>query len=228
LSRKAQDVWDFVDSLLLPTAPTIFTHAEIAADPVGRNTQLGYYTNFVNLLNLSALAVPAGMRGDGLPFGVTFIAPAMAEESLLATAAHFAGGTAAMPARGHVDVAVVGAHLSGQPLNHQLTSRGAFLVETAKTAPEYRFYALPGSAPPKPGLRREPGFAGPGIEVEVWRMPEAEFGGFVALIPPPLGIGTVMLQNGKNVKCFIAEPYGLEGAQEITSYGGWRAYLAGQ
>lgn len=225
LARAAHAAWDSMDAMLLPTTGTIFTHAQIAEDPIGRNTQLGYYTNFVNLLDLSALAIPAGLRANGLPFGVTLIAPAMAEASLVATAQHLAGEPAAIPQQGWIDVAVLGAHLSGQPLNHQLTSRGAFLVETTRTAADYRFYALTGSVPAKPGLRREPGFAGPGIELEIWRVPSAEFGSFVAAIPPPLGIGTVSLANGASVKCFIAEGYALAEAREITSFGGWRKYL---
>jgi allophanate hydrolase len=216
-----------MDCLLLPTTGTTFTHAQIAEDPIGRNTQLGYYTNFVNLLDLSALAIPAGFRPNGLPFGITLIAPAMAEQSLTATAQVFLNETATTPTpKGFVEVAVVGAHLTGMPLNWQLTQRGAFLSEATRTAPDYRFYALANTTPPKPGLERVPGIQGPGIEVEVWSIPEAEFGGFVAAIPSPLGIGTVTLASGRDVKCFIAEPYALAAAKDITSFGGWRAYMA--
>ncbi|MBM3758971.1 MAG: allophanate hydrolase [Acidobacteria bacterium] len=227
LRRATQAQWARMDCLLLPTTGTTFTHAQIAEDPIGRNTQLGYYTNFVNLLDLSALAIPAGFRPNGLPFGVTLIAPAMAEQSLTATALRFLNlePKAELPA-GFLEVAVVGAHLTGMPLNHQLTSRGAFLRETTRTSPEYRFYALANTTPPKPGLEYTPGFLGPGIEVELWAIPKTEFGSFVAEIPPPLGIGTVKLIDGRNIKCFIAEPYALAAATDITKFGGWRAYMA--
>jgi allophanate hydrolase len=226
LRKTTASVWAAFDVMLLPTTGTIFTHAQVSEDPVGRNSQLGLYTNFVNLLDLSALAIPAGFRPNGLPFGVTLIAPAMAESSLTATARHWQGERSAPSTKGFVDVAVLGAHLRGQPLNWQLTSRGAWLKETTKTAKEYRFFALANSQPPKPGLVRQPGFAGPGIELEIWSVPEAEFGSFVAAIPSPLGIGTVELIDGRLVKCFLAENYALEGAKEITALGAWRAYLA--
>lgn len=231
LRRTSEAQWAHMDLMLLPTTGTIFTKAEIAAEPIARNTQLGYYTNFVNLLDLSALAIPAGFRPNGLPFGVTLVAPAMAEEALTATAAHFLSQPISQPIsmaipHGFVEVAVLGAHLTGQPLNWQLTQRGGYLVETTRTASDYRFYALANSTPAKPGLIHTPGFTGPGIEVEIWALPATEFGSFVALIPPPLGIGTVQLASGRAIKCFLAEPSGLEGARDITSLGGWRAYLA--
>jgi allophanate hydrolase len=227
LRRATEAQWAQMDCLLLPTTGTTFTHAQIAEDPIGRNTQLGYYTNFVNLLDLSALAIPAGFRPNGLPFGITLIAPAMAEQSLTATALRFLNleATPDLP-NGFTEVAVVGAHLTGMPLNHQLTSRGAYLRETTRTSPEYRFYALANTTPPKPGLEYTPGFLGPGIEVEVWAIPKTEFGAFVAEIPPPLGIGTAKLIDGRNVKCFIAEPYAIANATDITKFGGWRAYMA--
>jgi allophanate hydrolase len=226
LQRACLEQWPRMDCMLLPTTPTIFTHAQIAEDPIGRNTQLGYYTNFVNLLDLSAVAIPAGRRPNGLPFGITLVAPAMAEPALLATAELFFGGKArkSFPA-GFVEVAVVGAHLSGMPLNGQLTTRGAYLVEATRTAPSYRLYALANTTPPKPGLEYQPGFSGPGIEVELWAIPSAEFGSFVAEIPAPLGIGNALLADGRSVKCFIAEPYALRDAEDITRFGGWRAYL---
>jgi allophanate hydrolase len=226
LAKATAGAWSAFDAMLLPTTGTIFTHAQIAEDPVGRNTQLGYYTNFVNLLDLSAVAVPAGKRPNGLPFGVTLVGPAMAEASLVGTAQALRGAAVTAGQGSGVEVAVVGAHLSGQPLNWQLTQRGAWLKETTRTAAAYRFYALAGTQPAKPGLVREPGFAGPGIEVEIWNVPAAEFGSFVAAIPPPLGIGTVEMADGRWVKCFLAEPYGLAGAREITALGGWRAYLS--
>ncbi|MFN9433086.1 MAG: allophanate hydrolase [Acidobacteriota bacterium] len=226
LQRACLREWEDMDCLLLPTTPTIFTHAEIAADPIGRNTQLGYYTNFVNLLDLSAIAIPAGRRPNGLPFGVTLTAPAMAEPALLATAERFLGGVGrSVVPSGFVEVAVVGAHLSGMPLNGQLTSRGAYLLEATRTAASYRLYALANTTPPKPGLEYVPGFDGPGIAVEVWAIPAAEFGSFVAAIPAPLGMGNAVLADGRGVKCFIAEPYALRDAEDITRFGGWRAFL---
>jgi len=241
LIRGAAPVWKRVDCLLLPTAPTIFTHAQLAEEPIARNSQLGLYTNFTNLMDLSAIAVPAGFRPDGLPFGVTLIAPAFADRALLplADALHRSlsdaswGGTGeSLPphsplpgAGGRVRLAVVGAHLTGQPLNGQLTERAARLVGTFRTAAGYRLFALSGTHPPKPGLVREEGAPGR-IEVEVWDMDQAAFGSFVALIPPPLGIGTLVLEEGSSVKGFICEQAGLAGAQDITNYGGWRAYLA--
>jgi allophanate hydrolase len=227
LRRITEQEWTKMDCLLLPTTGTTFTHAQIAEDPIGRNTQLGYYTNFVNLLDLSALAIPAGFRPNGLPFGVTLMAPAMAEHSLTATAQVFLAEKSSRPLPpGFLEVAVLGAHLTGMPLNHQLTSRGAYLRETTRTSPAYRFYALADSNPPKPGLEYAPGFAGPGIEVEIWAMPATEFGSFVAEIPPPLGIGSARLADGRLVKCFIAEPYALRDATDITRFAGWRAYMA--
>lgn len=227
LRKLSEQQWPLMDVMLLPTTGTTFTHAQIAEDPIGRNTQLGHYTNFVNLLDLSALAIPAGFRPNGLPFGITLIAPAMAEPALTATAQKFLNeaNSVELP-RGFVEVAVVGAHLTGMPLNHQLTSRGAYLRQTTHTAADYKFYALANSTPPKPGLEHVPGFSGPGIEVEVWAIPVEQFGSFVAEIPPPLGIGSVRLASGNWVKCFIAEPYALATATDITRFGGWRAYMA--
>lgn len=216
LKEKTLPVWEAIDFLLLPTAGWIYKIAEVEADPIKLNSNLGYYTNFVNLLDLAALAIPAGHRDDGLPFGVTLIASALTDRSLLALAGRLT----------EVPVAVVGAHLMGQPLNGQLIERGAKLLKSCRTAAEYRLFALANTQPPKPGLVRERGFDGPGIEVEVWSIPISHFGSFVAQIPPPLGIGTVELEDGSHVKGFICEPAGLKGAQEITDFGGWRSYLA--
>lgn len=249
LRRAAAEQWARMDVLLLPTTPTIYTHAEIAAEPLALNTRLGTYTNFVNLLDLSAVAVPAGFRPDGLPLGVTLMGPAFHDADLLRLAAKLhselggrLGGTdtplsavnAALAAHGSntsaadalVNVAVVGAHLGGQPLNHQLTSRGAVLQRTTRTAADYRFYALRGTTPAKPGLLRSPGFTGSGIEVEVWQLSTPAFGAFTAEVPSPLAIGTVVLTDGSSVKGFVCEPAALTGAEEITHFGGWRAYLA--
>jgi allophanate hydrolase len=228
LCMEAEKQWCEMDVLVLPTTGTIYTHEQIAADPVKLNTNLGYYTNFVNLMDLAAVAVPAGFRSNGLPFGISFIGPAFCDEALLALAHRYLGGITPLVEKcpGCVEVAVVGAHLSGELLNSQLTERGARLQKTCRTATDYRLYALAGSVPPKPGLIRDRNFRGPGIEVEVWAMPEGRFGGFVAAIPPPLRIGTVTLDNGAAVECFLCEPDALSGAKEITHFGGWRAYQA--
>jgi allophanate hydrolase len=228
LSRAAATEWGRMDVLALPTTGTIYTHEAIDADPIELNTNLGYYTNFVNLLDLAAVAIPAGFRPNGLPFGISLIGPAFTDEALLALADRFLGPREPVefPQPRGVRLAVVGAHLTGQPLNGQLTGIGARLASASRTAPEYRLYALKGSTPPKPGLVREPGFQGPGIEVEVWNVPEDRFGGFVAAVPPPLGIGNATLHTGESVKCFICEPYAVADAREVTHFGGWRAYLA--
>lgn len=215
LRQETVAAWRSSDVILLPTTGTIYKIAEVLADPVRLNTNLGYYTNFVNLLDLAALAIPAGFRPNGLPFGVSLIGPRGADWALLELAARLE----------EVRLTVVGAHLSGQPLNRQLTERGARLLRTCHTSAEYRLYALANTSPPKPGLVREPGFRGPGIEVEVWAMPTRNLGGFLALIPPPLGLGTVTLDDGTQATGFICEPAGLNGAVEITQHGGWRNYL---
>jgi len=241
LVRQAGDVWQKMDALLLPTAPRPYTVAEVAAEPLLLNSRLGTYTNFVNLLDLSAVAVPAGFRRDGIPWGVTFIAPAWRERELLALGAcwhddvggplgatrvpHVPAVSAPMVPSSGVRLAVVGAHLSGLPLNHQLTDRQARLVWSGTTAPEYRLYALPATTPPKPGLVRVPGH-GAAIALEVWELETAAFGAFVAAVPPPLCIGTVTLASGEHVKGFLCEPAALPGAEDITAHGGWRAYLA--
>lgn len=243
LTREAEAQWETMDAMLLPTTPTTYKISNVLADPIRLNSNLGLYTNFVNLMDLSALAVPAGFRDNGLPFGVTLIGAAFADGWLatIGDALHRQlpkprlGATNATldttppinpaSAGGRVSVAVVGAHLSGQPLNFQLQERNARLVATRRTAPGYSFYALAGTTPAKPGLVFDGQGAG-NIEVEIWEMDEAAFGSFVALIPPPLGIGTLKLADGSSVKGFICEPHGLVGATDITAFGGWRAWLA--
>jgi allophanate hydrolase len=228
LRRAAAKQWANMDILVLPTTGTIYTHEQVAADPVKMNTNLGYYTNFVNLMDLAAVAAPAGFRSNGLPFGISFIGPAFSDEALLALAHRYLGAKTALleKAPGCVELAVVGAHLTGQPLNSQLTKRGARLKKACRTAPGYRLYALAGTKPPKPALIRDDQFQGSGMEVEVWTMPKDQFGSFVAEVPEPLGIGNLTLDSGESVKCFICEPYALAGAAEITHFGGWRNYLA--
>ncbi len=230
LSRASASVWEQADALLLPTAPTIFTAAEIADEPVARNALLGTYTNFVNLLDLCAVAVPAGVPGGEQPFGVSLIAPAGADPTLLSLAAHWRDERAGQPpgadAAGTVALAVVGAHLSGEPLNGQLVGLGARLVETARTAPTYRLFELPDAAPAKPGLVGGGPPAGRGIEVEIWELATEAFGRLVANVPAPLAIGTIALADGRTVKGFICEADAVAGAREITAHGGWRAYRA--
>jgi allophanate hydrolase len=228
LRLRTRAVWEDADALLLPTTPTAFTAAEVADEPIVRNALLGTYTNFVNLLDLCAVAVPGGAREDGLAFGVSLIAPAGADRSLLALAAHW--GAEQLPAAAAGDdtvrLAVVGAHLSGEPLNHQLVGLGARLVETVAAAPGYRLFALPDSEPAKPGMVGGGRPDGPGIELEVWELPAEGFGRLVAGVPPPLAIGTVVLDDGRAVKGFLCEADALAGAREITAFGGWRAYRA--
>jgi allophanate hydrolase len=228
LRRAAGKHWAAMDVLVLPTTGTIYTHEQVASSPVEMNTNLGYYTNFVNLMDLAAVAAPAGFRSNGLPFGISFIGPAFSDEALLALAHRYLGGKTPLLDKtpGCVELAVLGAHLTDQPLNSQLTRRGARLIKTCRTAPCYRLYALKGTRPPKPGLARDDQFQGSGIEVEVWAIPEDEFGSFTAEIPKPLGIGNVTLETGEFVKGFITEPYALAAATEITHFGGWRNYLA--
>jgi allophanate hydrolase len=227
LRLKANRVLADCDALLLPTAPSHYTIQEVLDKPVELNSRLGTYTNFVNLLDLSALAVPAGFKKSGLPFGVTFMAPAFHDQRLLELGRLFVGEAAvsARPAHDCVWLAVAGAHLSGQPLNHELTSRGARRIRTTKTAPEYRLYALE-TVPPKPGLVHTPGEAAHAIEVEIWELTREAFGAFVAQIPAPMTIGMTQLADGSLVKGFACEPYALKGAREISQFGSWRAFRA--
>jgi allophanate hydrolase len=243
LAATCSTVWRDVDFLLLPTTPTQYTIAAVQADPVALNSNLGYYTNFVNLLDLAAVAVPAGFKTNGLPFGVSLIGRAFTDEALLFVAdllhrklAVTLGGSvrklAATPAiplpetrPRCISIAVAGAHLSGQPLNCQLTQCNARLIASTRTHADYRLFVLSDTTPQKPGLVYSPGFNGDGIEVEVWAIPDEAVGGFLDAIPPPLGLGTVRLEDGSAVKGFICEPAGLEGAREITNLGGWRKYL---
>jgi allophanate hydrolase len=223
LRRQTEATWNAADVLVVPGAPTIYTRAQMAADPVALNARLGLYTNFVNLLDLAAITVPAGFRADGLPFGITLIGPAFSDRALAALGARFLGEAAIPPDAGIPRIAVVGAHLSGMRLNGQLTERGARLVRPARTSADYRLYDLGDG---RPGLVRERGHGhGACIEVEVWEMPTAGFGSFVAQIPPPLGIGTVSLDDGELVKGFLCESYAVAGREDITAHGGWRNYV---
>ncbi|HSI85858.1 MAG TPA: allophanate hydrolase, partial [Candidatus Methylacidiphilales bacterium] len=237
LAAAAQRQWQSMDFLLLPTTGTTYTIEQVQAEPVKLNSNLGYYTNFVNLLDLAAVAVPAGFRkSPGLPFGVTLMGPALTDSALLSLADQFHrsfGGNIGItsaeisyqprPAKSQpvpetrISVAVVGAHLSGQPLNHQLTSRGGKLVRTTKTASCYRLYALAHTTPAKPGLRRmdEAGSSlpGAGIEVEIWSLSVRDFGSFTAEVAAPMAIGTLEMEDGSWVKGFVCEPLALESAE---------------
>jgi allophanate hydrolase len=240
IKQQVAPVWDAVDVLMLPTSPTTCTVAAMLADPIARNSQFGRYTNFVNLMGLAAIAVPGGFGPSGLPAGVTLIGPAFSDDALapFAGAMHAAAAcgmgrdrTAAVPPAplpeipaGWLPIAVVGAHLTGMPLNHELTGPGGVKLMDTTTAPGYRLYALPGTVPPKPGLIHDPAFTGPGIAVEVWALPAAAFGVFVARIPAPLGIGKLSLADGGSVSGFLCEAHALHGAEDITPFGGWRAF----
>ena len=242
LSRQIQQSLAPFDALVVPTSPTIHTLEEIKQEPVRYNSQFGTYTNFTNLADLAALALPAPFRADGLPAGITFIAPAWHDRALASFALRWqqqmalpSGATGKKrpaqprplpPSDAHVRVAVVGAHLSGMPLNFQLTTRDAVLVEQTQTASHYRLYALPDGPIKKPGLMRAE--SGRAIQVELWDIPLARFGEFVAEIPPPLGIGNLTLTDGRLVKGFICEAAALNNALEITEFGGWRNWLASQ
>jgi allophanate hydrolase len=242
LRRTSGRVWNDIDVLVTPSAGTIYPIADVEADPLQLNSNLGFYANFVNLLDLAAVAVPAGFNDAGLPFGVTLIGPTWSDYELLALAARFQHSESsrqgalhwAVPADPDFDwaqpatsaaVAVCGAHLEGLPLNHQLRELGAVLLERTRTATQYRLYALPGGPPYRPGLVRVDQL-GAAIEVEVWSLPIAGFGAFVARIPAPLAIGKVRLADNREVSGFLCESLAVTGAVDITRHGGWRAYLA--
>jgi allophanate hydrolase len=232
-ARASEAIWERAPVLLLPTAPTIYRIAEVLAEPVALNSQLGLYTNFVNLLDLSAVAIPAGWRRNGTGFGVSLIAPAWSDESLIELAGRMEHSSALAPAppldlmarETRVRLAVVGAHLAGMPLHWQLASRGARLVASTRTAPRYRLYAMAQQHPPKPALVHV-GAEGHAIEIEVYELELAAFGSFVSEVPAPLAIGTIELADGSSVRGFVAEPRALAGATDVSAFGGWRAYLA--
>jgi allophanate hydrolase len=254
--RAAEEAWGDIDVLVTPTAGTIYKIADVEWDPIRLNSHLGYYTNFVNFLDFAAVAVPAGFREDGMPFGITLVGSAWSDAQLLqladrfhrASVKHAGALDAALPpaatspvtlmsnlSSGHASaiasdsdervlVAVCGAHMEGLPLNPQLTSRGAAFVRRTRTIPSYKFYALPGGPPIRPGLVRVPA-GGASIDVEVWSVPAEHFGSFVVGIPSPLGIGKVDLEDGEQVSGFVCEAHAVEGARDITALGGWRQYL---
>jgi allophanate hydrolase len=232
-ARAAEAMWQQIDALLVPTSPTIYRLREMKANPIALNSHFGTYTNFVNLLDMSAIAVPAGFRLNGTGFGVSFFAPAGADRALLDMAERWGNPYTApeldLETRmDRIRLAVVGAHLKDMPLHWQLTSRDATFVEATETAPSYKLYAMADSVPPKPALIHDGGGNGGGaaIKVEVYELDAAAFGSFVAEVPPPLAIGTVALADGSQVKGFVAEPRAIVGAEDITALGGWRAFIA--
>ena len=243
LVRLTAPVWTGIDALLVPSIPRPMTVAELEADPVTPNAKLGTYTNFVNLLDLCALAVPGPFRIDGFPAGATLVAPRGLDAALasLGRALHAAAGVPlgrtdrphppVAPAtdrarEGEIELCVVGAHLSGMPLNHELRTLGGRFLRAVATEPSYALYALPGGPPRKPGLLRMGAGEGASIATEVWALSPEGFGRFVAAIPAPLGIGTLLLADGSRPKGFLVEPEAVRGAQDVSSFGGWRAFIA--
>lgn len=240
--RQADNILQQFDFILTPTTGTHYRIEEENNDPIQTNTCLGYYTNFMNLLDYTALAIPAGFKQNGLPFGVTLFSDPFKDKFLLDQAKvlmnskqHKMGATEFVrdidetnisdvkPTT--LDVAVCGAHLSGMPLNHQLTERNATLIKACKTAKSYRLYALAGGPPYRPGLIKVKE-GGAAIDVEVWRMPLEHFGSFMSGIPHPLGIGKAELEDGTTVNSFICEAFAISDAEDITGYGSWRNYIA--
>jgi allophanate hydrolase len=234
-----------IDALMVPTTPAAYTVAELAADPVQLNSNLGTYTNCVNLLDLCGFAVPTTFAGDGTPFGVTFVAPS-GQDAFLTSLGRTVHAKSGLPlgannvkasplakiqpavSADEIAIAVVGAHLSGMVLNGELRSLGARFLEKTQTAPDYKLFALDGTRPPKPGLLRVANGKGVPIEIEIWALSAEGFGRFVAGIPAPLGIGTLTLDDGRGVKGFLVEAEAVNGARDISHFGGWRAYMAEQ
>jgi allophanate hydrolase len=240
LRARLAPVIGSVDVICVPTAPSHYSLATLAAEPIAANSRLGTYTNFVNFLDLCGITVPCGTLANGLPMSVTLLAPpgqdaraaalgrdlhAAADIPLGATGWRRAPRAAAPAHDDAIEIVVVGAHLSGMPLNRELLDGGASFRRAARTAAGYRLYALAGQTPAKPGLVRDAAGNG-GIEVEVWGMPPDAFGRFVAAIPPPLCVGTIQLADGTAPKGFLVEPAGLAGATDISGFGGWRRYVA--
>ncbi|WP_158816358.1 allophanate hydrolase [Methylocapsa sp. S129] len=242
LRRQSAAVWAAFEIMAVPTMPRPYTIAEVEADPIALNSNLGTYTNFVNLLDLSAIAAPSGMRADGLPSSLTLIGPAGADGFLAGVAAQVqahsgvtmgatglaveAPASAPMQAPpGRIEIAAVGAHLSGLPLNRELVELGGILLREVETVPSYRLYALPGAVPAKPGLLRVTPEEGVSIKAEIWALDAKAFGAFVAAIPSPLGIGTLSFTDGTSAKGFLVEAEAVKGAKDVTQFGGWRAYI---
>ncbi|HEY5317387.1 MAG TPA: allophanate hydrolase, partial [Solirubrobacteraceae bacterium] len=226
LRRRVATIWEEVDALLLPTAPMHPTHKQVRADPVAVNERLGRFTNSTNLMDLAALALPGPPRPGGLPFGVSLLAPAGEDRRLLELGAQWLGETDNTP-EDHRDVAlaVAGAHMSGLPLNAQLTERGARFVRRTLTGPQYRLYELAGYEPRRPGLIRVAD-GGTNIEVEVWKLAPAALGALLCDVPHPLALGRIELEDGESVVGFVCEGYAARSSEDITEYGGWRSYIS--
>jgi allophanate hydrolase len=243
LRGETREALSHIDALMVPTAPAAYTVAQVKADPIRLNSNLGTYTNFVNLLDLAGLSVPAAIASDGTPFGVTFLAPAGHDALLASIGRRFHADTgltlgalnvpqpdlaelSAGPGVDEIALAVVGAHLSGMPLNGELKNLGARFLEVTATAPDYRLFALTDATPHKPGLLRVSKSTGASIEVEIWALPVEAFGPFIAAVPPPLSIGTLTLSDGRTVKGFMVEAEATSGARDISAFGGWRSFTA--
>lgn len=241
LEIEAKKTWAQCDVLLVPSAPNHPTLEDLKHHPIAKNSELGMYTNYVNLMRLCAVAVPAGFTEKGLPFGITLIAPEGSDNALLNLAAQWQIlfglplGKSDMKAsiseltitstqKDSLQIAVVGAHLQGMPLHSQLTERNARFIKSCKSAKSYRLFALPNTSPPKPGLLKAKTDSA-GIDLEIYEMPASEVGSFLGLIPAPLGLGNIELEDGTWVKGFICEPYAIEGATDISHFGGWRGYI---
>jgi allophanate hydrolase len=242
LRKIAERAFAGTDALVLPTVPTVYSTAQVLANPLELNSRLGTYTNFVNLLDLCGLALPAAIRTDDIPFGITLLAPAGQDARLASIGRVFHADTKLRLGAGcvpqpplaeirpgvsgdEIAIAVVGAHLSGMALNGELKVLGGRLLEAARTAPDYKLYAL-STTPPKPGMLRVEAGTGSSIELEIWALPAAAFGNFVASIPPPLSIGTIRLADGRSVKGFIVEAADVGSARDISAFSGWRAFVA--
>jgi allophanate hydrolase len=242
LKRQSSLAWAGFDVMAVPTIPRVYTIAEVEADPIRLNSNLGTYTNFVNLLDLAAIATPSGMRTDGLPSSLTLIGPAGSDGFLAGIAAAVQvrsgvpmGATGRCPPSppraplhappGRIELAVVGAHLSGLPLNRELVEIGGVFLREADTVPHYRLFCLPGTIPPKPGLLRIAANGGASIKAEIWALAPAAFGQFVANIPAPLGVGTLNFTDGTSAKGFLVEAEAAKGARDVSEFGGWRAFV---
>jgi allophanate hydrolase len=230
LKRQTLPMLQSVDCLAVPTVPRMYTLAEVGADPITLNSNLGSYTNFVNLLDLAAISVPVGRRSDGLPSSLTLIGPAGSDGYLASIGSALMGVFPTLAHRappGRIELAVVGAHLSGLPLNGELLVLGGTFIRPVETVPDYRLYALPGTTPPKPGLLRVAEGTGASIKAEIWALDPAGFGSFVAKIPSPLGVGTIGFTDGTAAKGFLVEAEATRNAKDISASGGWKGYLAG-
>lgn len=244
LRAEARRTMTNIDVLMVPTVPRAYSLAELEAEPIRFNSNLGTYTNFVNLLDLCGLAIPVTLAEGGMPYGSTLLATGGNDARLLSLgrAMHAKSGLTlgalgrAQPSplapaglgRGEIAIAVLGAHLSGMALNHELTSLGARFLEALRTTPDYKLFALKGEGPARPGMLRVEKGAGVPIEAELWALSEQAFGKFVAGIPSPLSIGTVHFENGKTAKGFLVEAEAIKSAEEISSFGGWRNYVSSQ